>query len=602
MDAIKLKFFYDSTFMWIPLNPVPTGQGSRAELKLASIRLYSDKRYKLRTEGENGKIDKLYINDDPQPPELLWSNDPQPFFRDCFGAIVITAFVGKTQYVSDRIPIMVPSGIANQSLLKMMDYVSEHSGEGLFGKHGLPTGDTRRRSAGNISIDEKLRLVQRVDDTLTRCMVPLQSQTAQRGAFYARRGMDLSPDGLRYLVSRPGMLAPVEIPTGICVGGTFYAPVQTARPVVQTASASNYEGLAVTGFIAAVLEELEDIRRQLTGLAEMFPRQHEENGYIETSYFVYNKNSALAQRYVQVIDDHIHHFRTLYDAYRGFLPDNGFPLEAMPMYTSVFAENALYRAVYADMAEWFVSGRCDVTRSQLFMDFVTLSRIYEYYCLVRLLRALGDVGFRLEESFRFTYDLSGFYFETACNNTFRFSHDADADLGATVYFQPVISGRRDAPGAHNGIGLIRSTSKSIDAGDSALSLRHFGSYYTPDFMLKLTCGGKRYYIIFDAKLSTKFDVMQYQLPVLIFKYLFSLRGGTRRDILAGLCLMCGKERANSVTDLHDLAADLDVVSLPGTQVVSLGVTNIDRDKTLSRLLKDYITLIKTQEECEHASN
>ena len=87
MDAIKLKFFYDSTFMWIPLRPVPAGQTGRADLKLAGVRLYSDKKYKLRTEGESGRIDKLYINDDPVSPELLWSNDPKRTIGDMMHGI-----------------------------------------------------------------------------------------------------------------------------------------------------------------------------------------------------------------------------------------------------------------------------------------------------------------------------------------------------------------------------------------------------------------------------------------------------------------------------------------------------------------------------------
>lgn len=164
---------------------------------------------------------------------------------------------------------------------------------------------------------------------------------------------------------------------------------------------------------------------------------------------------------------------------------------------------------------WQKSRNMSLSYQKFFYNIESLDKLYEYYCLARLLNFI-DVNEYLpdrEKDINYNYKTENELFENEefLYNTF---YRKKNDLKLTLYFQPVIYGNH----YENEIGLLRTSGYD----GMYTPFNKTGNYYSPDFVLKIS-GVKDAYLILDSKFQTRNTILKGHMEEVISKYFIQIR-------------------------------------------------------------------------------
>lgn len=164
---------------------------------------------------------------------------------------------------------------------------------------------------------------------------------------------------------------------------------------------------------------------------------------------------------------------------------------------------------------WQKSRKMSLSYQKFFYNIESLDKLYEYYCLARLLNFI-DVNEYLpdrEKDINYNYKTENELFENEefLYNTF---YRKKNDLKLTLYFQPVIYGNH----YENEIGLLRTSGYD----GMYTPFNKTGNYYSPDFVLKIS-GVKDAYLILDSKFQTRNTILKGHMEEVISKYFIQIR-------------------------------------------------------------------------------
>ena len=88
---------------------------------------------------------------------------------------------------------------------------------------------------------------------------------------------------------------------------------------------------------------------------------------------------------------------------------------------------------------------------------------------------------------------------------------------------------------------------------------------------------------------------RYQLPYLVFKYLFSISTFPSGKNIAGMCILCGKTISNTAENLYDVADRLRIQLTPDACLCNITGNDVDDDTDLIRYIERIETsLFETQ--------
>lgn len=170
---------------------------------------------------------------------------------------------------------------------------------------------------------------------------------------------------------------------------------------------------------------------------------------------------------------------------------------------------------WAYMNRWVHARKVNLRYHEFYFNIDSLDKLYEYYCLARLLNCIKDMGYIKAE----TKDKQ-FYYPTV-NNVFQnedtlfntFYRERDG-VKLSLYFQPLIY--RDQ--SLNGIELLRTSG----GDDNFTNFNKTGNYYSPDFILKFQ-GKTTKYLILDAKYQSRNTILRGHMDQVISKYYNQIR-------------------------------------------------------------------------------
>ena len=302
--------------------------------------------------------------------------------------------------------------------------------------------------------------------------------------------------------------------------------------------------------------------------------------YEDSKIHIYTRSHKALEAYCKSISEYIINFQQVYRNYIKILKFEVHEIRGLPKYTPVFRSKMPYRQIYQEIRNWFSCGNYDLHKYELLLSFISISKIYEYYCLIKLLKSLSNFSEMDKTQFvRFSYTETKYYRNTRYNNTFIFyCHDKKI----TLYFQPVIySIVHNRP---NNIELFRNTSLDIYSGKKI-----GGRTYTPDYLLKCESDGEARYLIIDAKHSTPDNIRQNQLAKMVCKYLFSITPLNQNDTIEGLYLFCGKtDTADEFHTIHNIAAQLNKPVIPFAEIASITATDTDKNENLENIIRNFL--------------
>lgn len=183
------------------------------------------------------------------------------------------------------------------------------------------------------------------------------------------------------------------------------------------------------------------------------------------------------------------------------------PLLGMPRKTKTFQEIKPYSQVFVMLLKWFKHGEVELKQERLTLQAKTLDKVFEYYCLVELLTlftrkgyspALGD-----QSAYNYPYIVNNPTYKSGDNDIANTYVLRKEDVTVTLYYQPLISSTE----FQNNLALYRTTNP-----------HHTTDFYVPDFVVKFNKGGDEIYAIFDAKFSSRQNILDYYFKDVVHKY------------------------------------------------------------------------------------
>jgi len=320
-------------------------------------------------------------------------------------------------------------------------------------------------------------------------------------------------DSFTWVVQNADQLAAVPYMSGIQYQGKSYLPYRIKTDISKK-SWDVYENRVIINFLHTVLLNAKQIfaefdkdilneERIISRIHGNFPKEYYAPIITIKSLQVSFCRILLGKlnHSIDILQDLFKQYETLFD-----IPIS--ILTALPRKTSTFCEIKSYAQVFEIIINWFQYGEYSLEKERLILQVKTLDKLFEYYCLLRLLKLLADNGFQRvdtkEPVFKYDYTLAdeNYQNEKDVANTYLLSKN---NVVVTLYYQPVIS----AVQFENNLTLYRTTKPPAGKPD----------YYTPDFVLKFSASEHdEEYVIFDAKFSSRTNIKNHSLPEVIRKY------------------------------------------------------------------------------------
>lgn len=276
-----------------------------------------------------------------------------------------------------------------------------------------------------------------------------------------------------------------------------------------------YENRMIIAFLYHVIKKAENIKKKFSKTIET-----EKDKFIQLKKCETRENKApilIIKNYqfnnadliIEKVSKDINMLKKLYVHYLSFLPCEKIELNVIPKKTKVFQEIQHYREIYELFVTWFEYGEMLLDKEEVLFKIKTIDKIYEYFCLFKILLMIKQHGFELIE------DKNSSRFYKYCNlrngntsnidvaNTYKFTNGITK---LTLYYEPAIYAADEKTA--NNIGLYR-----LDGN----------SYYRPDFLIKCENNDIEKYAVLDSKFSKRSSLSKYNvLEKLLFKYCISL--------------------------------------------------------------------------------
>lgn len=556
--------------------------------------VYSDNQYLFLLSGTVAIPSKVYINDEAYDVELcsLKAGVIQFRLKDCdrpflqsFGAIRIEVLLDGKQYYSRSIAVLVSNSEINKDVINMIEYIYENCEDYLYEEHKYSSIPSGIKENEIISLEAKIAFLEETLDIYKKSYQYIKTnpyckleKTEVVDSF--NKLQSVSQRTIQYIANNIDELAVVNYDTGIRYNNQYYQP---NRILVEKNSYSYdvYENRVIVGFLKKLVSEINITIKSLMEKTYLKNRNSTKDGYIDSMYQIFSRSIKRINGYIDSLKNLQDKYQQLYYFYTKLFNISVDTVKSLPVFTSVFRSINAYRQIYIVIKKWFSIGNYDLGRDELLLSFISTSKIYEYYCLIKMLcHITRNTDYDLKESKCISYRVNNSYYEdTKYNNTFILGNGISK---ITLYFQPVIY---DNDRAFNGLYLFRNTSTNAKKDNN-----NKGKTYTPDYIIKFEYDSTVDYIILDAKFSTNENIRLHQLQELVYKYIFSISTLNKNDHKKGLYILCGKKHGNDEESIvHDLAQRIgrsvtpfaDILVMNGMKTDDYSMTNMIFNNLLS---------------------
>ena len=394
----------------------------------------------------------------------------------------------------------------------------------------------------------------------------------------------VSRDSFNWIMQNADQLANVPYSSGVQYQGKNYLPYHLKTDASQK-SWDVYENRIVISFLHTVLLNAKQIflefdrdilneERIISRIHGSFPKE-----YCAPIITIKSLQISFCRILLGKLNHSIDTLQNLYTQYETLFDVQTSMLTTLPRKTSTFCEIKPYAQVFKIIVHWFQYGEYSLEKERLILQVKTLDKLFEYYCLLQLLKLLADNGYHKadiqEPAFKYLYTSADGHYQNEQDvaNTYVLSRN---HITATLYYQPVIS----AFNFENGLTLYRTTSNK--------------GYYTPDFVLKFSFSEHdEEYIIFDAKFASRDTIKNFRLPEVIRKYSCELCVAANSRAPKMVWILQGRVNSNEKAIWRYHNSPLVSVCRPATSfgIVSVNTT-IEIRQRLWNEIKSNILLLQ----------
>ena len=529
----------------------------------------------------------IYLNDEEVD---LDPNKGDRLFQDLFGVCKIEVRMGSDFWVSDSVRVLIKNELLYRQVKNMVAYIYNNCEQFIYEDHKFSKLEAGFRKFEKTTIDSKLALLEEINKYYTNSYQLLKNSPSNE--LVLREKVDpiekiqyLNSNSLRYIATHPDGLKPTSFDSGIPVYKQKYLPMYTLSSCFAP-TRNTYENQIVVGFINEIIRELNKMLAHVNNKKSQLSKPKVVSGYIDSYYEIMLPGIRALQKYQEQIMKLKITFTALMSKYRAGFQVDLRPVKCIPKYSAVFRTVPIYNEMFVLIKKWFSCGGYDLKKTDFILSFLSISKIYEYYTLIKLKQSIESLGYRYIDIQNkvYKYPEYGYYKNTKFQNTFEFTSGTEV---IDLYFQPIIFATAPKSATFdkrpNGIDLFRTTTKKFNK-----KYRNF-AYYTPDYIIAHRTVSHVSYHVLDAKFSTFETIETKSLADLVFRYIFSISTINERDTLESLCLIFGKEQNNSVENVHDVAEQFGRALPHNTYFVACNGQDVNDNRSLVLMLQKLLS-------------
>ena len=326
----------------------------------------------------------------------------------------------------------------------------------------------------------------------------------------ATQAANLTEHSVHWALTHLDTLLPVSAPTAgsLAVGGRFYE-LDEIETYALTEETNVYENQVIAGYLESIAARLSEVERFCLGQLQAL----ESDGFIALVPPGYGsifdiKRKVGRKRFAKLLAECAALQRVCADQsafWRKHLPVTR-TVREMPNVTPGFLASPHYHQAFRQVVAWHGLGRLGLAGERFLYGLRTIDRLYEFYCLFRLVETLRASGW--EPTGRERY-----------NPTARVQERGDWDARPdsvytfagrdreriTLFYEPEIERTINGP-----LGLVRTMEG--------------GAGFLPDFVLKFEADGPQppAYLILDAKYVSPAIALNFELTKITMKYLHGI--------------------------------------------------------------------------------
>lgn len=441
-----------------------------------------------------------------------FESEKGPVFSGCFDLTEISVFIAEDEenakaYYTDYLRVANKKQTTGQ-IVAMLNEIEEALPDFLevcFSKSYKRSG-LRRNNIGSIwhtfeILDEIIKIY---DENYGFFLNHKKASVEPVSAIVDLRDMrGIDHESLRWITSNPDCLIKTDKNSAVRINDENFIPTRIKTFIPQY-SFDLYENRMVLGFLATLIEnitervagyqkhaaELEKIPDVISG---QIPDTHELTG---TCVFIYYKGV------INRFEERRKKLQKLFEKYKRAIGCEPEILRSTPLLTNTFKQVYHYRLCYECMLKWFKQNDYSLDHLDYLFKLKTLSRIFEYYCLIKFQSAVAMCGYTLKSAARVVYEQDDEE-EEEINNQYIFDGDY---YEVTLFYEPSIWVDRISEGLN-----LYSTGYNFSKG-------LWNKKWTPDFVIKIKSDTDEYYYIIDAKYSDYENVKKIYIPELVLKY------------------------------------------------------------------------------------
>lgn len=396
----------------------------------------------------------------------------------------------------------------------------------------------------------------------------------------------ISRDSFNWIVQNTDQLAKVPYASGIQYQGKNYLPYHIATDTNKK-SWDVYENRVVLGFLYTALlnakQVYDEFDKDVLNEARIISRIQ---GSVPKEYrapiiTIKTLHVSFCRNLLKKLRHSIETLQQICSQYVSIFDIPLLPLTTFPRKTNTFCEIKPYSQIFEIIVHWLQYGEYSLEKERLILQVKTLDKLYEYYCLLRLLQLLADNGYTKNENIErpvskhlYTSADSSYQNERDVANTYKL---IKGDVLVTLYFQPVIS----AVGFENDITLFKTR-------------KYRKNYYTPDFVLKFSSSEhNEEYVIFDAKFSSRKNIIEHhRLDEVIQKYSCEMAVATNNCAPRMVWIFQGRvnNNENAIWRYHNSPLTTKYRPITSYGIVSLNTT-VEISQRLWNEIKNNISFL-----------
>lgn len=470
---------------------------------------------------------------------------PAVLFKDSIGAVSLSIESSVGTIHTEAFFLSLKRGFVANYVSKMADYVVDRLN--LWAKE--PTLDERAGAFADETtfaseLQNRLDSIERTLKTFEQLLPYFRTNAKfelvlQESVDGVGRLTGFSHSTLRHVIEHPEDLVPSSHGTGIRIHNRYYMPrhtlVETKRKTFDLPENRLMLGFLdrVTEVLAAEVEAVGIRRSQLPNVLKV------EDDYVSSAEAIMGVVLKRLGEHQSQLEELLSHAKRICGQYRQILPVTPAPYGETPIPSNVFLTIPAYRLVYQCMCDWQKMGPLHLMDEGLLLTTFERSRLYELFCLFKLIDDLRAAGLDVVEYKRHVYSAHPPHWpQSPVPNTFVLEKRSDGKTvsRATVFYEPFICSPMRPQ--ENGMDLIRTSPFTWEDGVARMTDPN-KSFVTPDYVVRLETEDRVRWFIADAKYTDGWNAVSSQTRELLFKYLYSVCPIKGTETLEGLWILYG---------------------------------------------------------------